>query len=106
MHALFQNILNKKVKKLYGAFIDYQMAFDTVIRDALWIKLTKSGVSCKMSNILKSLYNSVKACVKLSATAGSSDFFDISLGLKQGKPLSQMLFTLFINACLDLTKLY
>jgi len=84
------------------------MAFDAVIRDALWDKLTKSGVSCKMINILKSIYNSVKACVKLSATSGLSDFFDISLGLKQGEPLSPILFILFINdinACLDLHNL-
>jgi len=61
-----------------------------------------------MINILKSLYNSVKTCVKLSATSGLSDFFDISLGLKQGEPLSPILFILFINdnnACLDLQNL-
>jgi len=81
------------------------MAFDAVIRDALWVKLTKSRVSCKMINILQSLYNSVKVCVKLSATSGLSDFLDISLGIKQGEPLLPILFILYINdiyACLDL----
>ena len=50
-----------------------------------------------MINILKSLYNSVKAFVRLLATSGLSDFFDIALGIKQGEPLSPILFILFIN---------
>ena len=50
--------------KLYCAFIDYEKAFDTVIHDALWIKLVQSGISSKMLNMLKSIYQNVKSCVK------------------------------------------
>jgi len=38
LHAIIQNVLSKK-SKLWCVFIDYQRAFDTVIRDALWTKL-------------------------------------------------------------------
>ena len=61
-----------------------------------------------MIDILQSIYNSVKACVKLSATSGLSHFFDISFGLKQGEPLSSIRFILFINditSCLDFENL-
>ena len=65
LHSIIQNILYKK-SKLYCAFIDYQMAFDTVIRDALWSKLMRLGISCKVLDMLKAIYHSFKSCVKIS----------------------------------------
>ena len=57
--------------KLYCAFIDYEKAFDTVIRDALWFKLIDNGISCKMLRILKSLYSKVLAAIKLQSEVSS-----------------------------------
>ena len=82
---------------MYCAFIDYQMAFDTVIRDALWIKLIKEGFSCKVINMLKYIYSNVKSCVKLASSVDVSELFDVTLGLKQGEPLSPIFFILFVN---------
>ena len=50
-----------------------------------------------MLNILKSIYSDVKSCEKLSTQMNMSEFFNVSLGLKQGEPLSHLLFILFIN---------
>ena len=72
-------------------------AFDTIQRDALWVKLIESGISCKMIQIIKSLYNDVKSCIRLTSSMDVSDFFSVSLGLKQGEPLSPLLFIIFIN---------
>ena len=94
LHCLIQKLFYKK-SKLFCAFVDYEKAFDTVIRDALWIKLIENNISCKMLTILKSLYASVSACIKISSKL--SDVFDVTLGLKQGEPLSPLLFILFIN---------
>ena len=41
------------------------------------------------------MYNSVKACVKLLGK--TSDCFDSLVGVKQGEPLSPLLFILFLN---------
>ena len=38
LHSIIQNIINNK-SKLYCVFIDYEKAFDTVIHEALWVKL-------------------------------------------------------------------
>ena len=103
LHSIIQKVLSKQ-SKLWCAFIDYERAFDTVIHKALWLKLMNTGVSCKMVNMLKSMYNNIMSCVRQPANNTMSDFFDISIGLKQGEPLSTILFLLFINdinSCLD-----
>ena len=48
-----------------------------------------------MVTIASTLYAKVRNCVRLLFK--TSDFFDISLGLKQGEPLSPILFILFVN---------
>ena len=54
-----------------------------------------SGISCKMIRMIISLYAKVFAAVKLNGNI--SDNFEVSLGVKQGEPLSPLLFILFIN---------
>ena len=74
LHSLIQITLLKK-HKLYCAFVDYEKAFDTVIHDALWVKLIQSGISSKMINMIKSIYSNVKACIKNSSDMSYSNFF-------------------------------
>ena len=94
LHSLIQRVL-KENTKLYCAFIDYEKAFDTVIRDALWFKLLDNGISSKLTRNLRSLYHKVLAAVKMQSDVFS--FFEIALGVKQGEPLSPLLFILFVN---------
>jgi len=90
---LFKSLLIKK-SKLWCVFVDYQRAFDSINRDALWIKLVKSGISCKMTNMIKLIYNDVQSCVRSLSSSGidNSEFFNVKVGVKQGKPLSPLLF--------------
>ena len=81
--------------KLYCDFIDYEKTFDTVIRDALWFKLTDNGISSKLTRMLRFLYHKVLAAVKMQSDGSS--FFQIALGVKQCEPLSPLLFILFVN---------
>ena len=107
LHTIIQNVISHN-SKLYCTFIDYEKAFDTVIHDAIWIKLVNSGLSCKMLTMIKSMYKNVTSCIKNADNMSYSELFDVSLGVKQGEPLSPLLFILFINdikSCFDLTKL-
>ena len=81
LHSLVQHVL-KDNGKLYCAFIDYEKAFDTIIHEALWLKLVENGISCKFTRILQSLYGKVLAAVKIQSDVSS--FFEIALGVKQG----------------------
>ena len=51
--------------------------------------------------MIKLIYRSVKACIKDYNTMSYSELFDISLGVKQGEPLSPLLFILFVNDVKD-----
>ena len=94
LQSLIQKSLDNK-SKLYCAFVDYEKAFDTIIHDAMWIKLINSGISSKIVTIIKSIYRKITASIKLNSDISSC--FDICLGLKQGEPLSPLLFVIFIN---------
>ena len=51
--------------------------------------------------MIRSMYETVQSCVKLTDNINSSEFFNISLGLKQGEPLPPILFLLFINDIIE-----
>jgi len=69
LHAIIQKVLDKK-SKLWCVFVDYQRAFDSLNRDALWIKLVKSGISCKMTNMIKLIYFDVQSCFGSLSSSG------------------------------------
>ncbi|KAJ1332185.1 hypothetical protein BSLG_009001 [Batrachochytrium salamandrivorans] len=80
-------------------FIDIRKAFDTVPVGALLWKLQNMGFPRRTLAFLKALYTSSFA----RARAGSllSDPFPVQRGVRQGCPLSGLLFNLFINDILD-----
>ncbi|KAH9265112.1 hypothetical protein BASA83_011342 [Batrachochytrium salamandrivorans] len=80
-------------------FIDIRKAFDTVPVGALLWKLQNMGFPRRTLAFLKALYTSSSA----RARAGSllSDPFPVQRGVRQGCPLSELLFNLFINDILD-----
>ena len=61
----------------------------------MWAKLDSIGVSGKLFNAVKSLYASVASCVRINNL--TTDWFDVSLDLRQGCCLSPLLLNLFIN---------
>ena len=94
------SVITKKLNsrrggKVYVAFVDYKKAFDTVNREALWDVLQKLKTSSKMIRILKTMYNSVKSCVRWGANL--SQFFECPQGVKQGCLLSPLIFSLLIS---------
>ena len=50
---------------------------------------------CKLVKAIKSIYNTVKSCVRYKSSY--STFFSSTVGLKQGDPSLPLLFMLFVN---------
>ncbi|KAH9274112.1 hypothetical protein BASA83_003414 [Batrachochytrium salamandrivorans] len=80
-------------------FIDIRKAFDTVPVGALLWKLQNMGFPRRTLAFLKALYTSSSA--RARAESLLSDPFPVQRGVRQGCPLSGLLFNLFINDILD-----
>jgi len=87
--------VKKSKHKLYCAFIDYRKAFDCVWRNGLWVKLVRSGVTGKIFDVIKYMYQEVQSCVFKDGE--KSEFFLSLKGVRQGDNLSPLLFALFVN---------
>ena len=94
LNNLVQNFISSNTR-LPCAFIDLKKAFDSVERNALWFKLFNVGLDGNIIIMFRSMYSVVKSCVKHCNSF--SDFFNISVGLRQGQNNSPAFFALFIE---------
>ena len=95
LQTLIDKIILHDKRKLYCTFIDFKKAFDLVYRNGIWFKLMSYQLSSKFINMMKAMYQSVKACVRVNGNL--TDNFESYMGVKQGETLSPLLFILFIN---------
>ena len=102
-HIIIHNLVKQKChtekSKLYSCFVDFKKAFDSVPRDLLLEKRLNLGITGRFFNILRHIYTSDKACIKMGHSC--SDFFNLDIGVRQGCILSPLLFNLFLS---DLAK--
>ena len=80
---------------MYAAVIDYKKAFDTVDRDKVWETLHNLETSLKIVKIIRAIYSCVQCCVRWEAKL--PEFFECHLGVKQGRLLSPLIFSLLIS---------
>jgi len=82
-------------KETYLAFLDLKKAYDSVPIGNILYKLDALGIRGKCYQFIKNLYLTSKASVKIDDQYSES--FNIMKGVRQGCPLSPILFNLFIN---------
>ena len=76
-------------KNIYFCFIDYAKAFDCV-DNKLWKILQEMGLPDDLTCLLRNLYAGQEAPVR--AEHGTTDWFQIGKGVRQGCILSPCLF--------------
>ena len=91
-------------KNIYFCFIDYTKAFDCVDDNKLWKILKEMGIPDHLTCFLRNLYAGQEATVRTEY--GTTDWFRIRKGVRQGCILSPCLFNLYAeyvmgNAWLD-----
>ncbi len=82
-------------EETYLAFLDLKKAYDSVPIGNILHKIDCLGIRGKCFQFIKNLYLTSKANVKVDGQC--SDSFNIMKGVRQGCPLSPILFNLFIN---------
>ena len=78
-------------RKIYFSFIDYAKAFDCVDHNKLWRILKEMGIPEHLTFLLRNLYAGQEATVRTGH--GTTDWFQIGKGVRQGCILSPCLLT-------------
>ena len=80
-------------KNFYFCFIDYAKAFDCVDHNKLWKILQEMGIPDHLTCLLRNLYAGQEAIVRTGH--GTTDWFQIGKGVRQGCILSTCLFNFY-----------
>lgn len=83
----------------YLTFIDLKKAYDTVPHEALMAKLHYYGVRGRTLKFIRELYT--RSTIAVRCGDGTSEPVPLKRGVRQGCPLSPVLFNVFINDILD-----
>ena len=79
-------------RNIYLCFIDYANAFDCVDHNKLWEILKEMGIPDHLTCLLRNLYAGQEATVRTGH--GTTDWFQIDKGVRQGFILSSCLFNI------------
>ena len=74
---------------IWLALVDFEKAFDSVEHDALWQVLERQGINDAYVRLLRKLYEDQQATVLVGKESKS---FALERGVKQGDPISGLLF--------------
>jgi len=85
-------------KQIHILYLDCRKAFDTVPREAILETLRQLGYNHTITNLIERLYEANTATV--ITPHGETYPFDLESGVKQGCPLSPLLFILFLEPLL------
>ena len=80
-------------KNIYFCFIDYAKAFEYVNHNKLWEILKEMGIPDHLTCLLRNLYAGQDATV--TTAHGTTDWFQIGKGVRQGCILSPCLFNFY-----------
>ena len=86
---------SNRIPEIYFCFIDYAKAFDCVDHNKLWEILQEMGIPDHITCLLRSLYADQEATVRTGR--GTTDWFQIGKGARQGYILSPCLFNLYVE---------
>ena len=91
-------------EKKNGAIValDQEKAYDKITHDYLWKTLKKMGIPAHFTNIIKNLYENANTKIIINGVV--SNPFKITRGVRQGDPLSCILFDLAIEPLAEMLR--
>ena len=94
LHSLIDYYCQRNGSRIYGCFVDFKKAFDSIPRHKLFQKLLDYNINGKFYDCLVNIYSNDIACIKISEHITPS--FLANQGVKQGCILSPTLFNIFL----------
>ena len=94
LYNLINDYCHLNNKYIYGCFVDFQRAFDSVPRHKLFEKLINYNVTGKFYESIKNLYSNDLSCIKVGDNLTQT--FRNTQGVKQGCIMSPTLFNIFL----------
>jgi hypothetical protein len=92
---LLREILDERKRLTFICFVDMASAFPSTWREAIWSRMQEAGITGKLYRAVQSLYEN---CTSAVLTAiGTTEWFPIESGTRQGAVLSPFLFSLVIS---------
>ena len=82
-------------KDTWHIFVDFKQAYDSVHRRSMWNILRSFRVPEKLIRLITACYRNTKGRVRIGGEL--TDLFEVRTGLKQGCPLSCLLFNLALE---------
>ena len=95
LQTVVEKVIKKNRKRLFCVFVDFKKAYDTVDRNLLLRKLQNLGINGVFYKNIAAMYMNTEYSIKLDK--GTLDPIKSNLGLKQGCPLSPILFNIYID---------
>lgn len=95
LNSILGNNLKERGGKVYAVFVDLKAAFDTVDRDLLLEKLWKIEIRARFYDMIRAIYGYTEN--EVITGEGITERFVTGRGVRQGCPLSPILFNLFID---------
>ena len=87
--------------ELHHNFIDFKKAFDRVWRKAQWLVMKKHNISAGLVKVIESLYDNNSNAVMTNTS--TLEWFQTTVGVRQGCILSPCLFNIFLEEILTVT---
>ena len=95
LYNLIDYYCSKLKRNIFGCFVDFQKAFDSVLRSILFSKLLSKGINWKFYDLLCKLYEGDKSCIKIGNSITKT--FNSTREVKQGCILIPILFNIFLS---------
>lgn len=81
---------------IFMLFINYKQAYDSIVREELWIVMRDLEVSIKLIRLIRSCLQNSKWKIKVNDYISKE--FEVKTGLRQGDALSSMFYNITLKS--------